>query len=97
MLYACLPGVDGLALRVFGDLEQMGHLEVGFGSCGRTHHESLVHHFWVLGKLVCLRIHSHSLNSESMGRAGNATGNLASVCNQKFSKHLVLVGIWMVC
>ena len=81
--------MDGLTLCVLCDLEQMRNLKIRFCGCGGTDQERLVHDLGVLGKLVCLRIDSHRLDTESMGCAGYATGDFTSVRDHKLLKHLV--------
>ena len=83
-----LPWVHCLTLSVLGDLEQVGQLQIGLSCRSWSHEESLVHLFGVLGEGVGLRIDTHGLYSEAVGRLGDAAGDLASVGNQKFLEHL---------
>ena len=85
-----LPGMNSLALGVFGHLQQMGHFEIRFRGRGWAYHESLIHNFRVLSELVSLGVHSNSLDTESMSCPCNTACNLASVSNQKLLEHLVL-------
>ena len=79
--------MNGFTLGVLCDFEQVGHLEIRLRGGGWADEEGLVHQLRMLGELICLGVNSHSLDTESMGRPADSTGDFASVCFQKFSEH----------
>ena len=83
--------MDGLALRVLRDFEQMRHHEIRLCGWGWAHHEGLVHGLRVLGVHVCLRVDTHSLDAQSVGRATDAASDLATIRNQKLVEHLLVL------
>ena len=82
-----VAGVDGLRAGDLGCADDVGDHQIGLGGRRRADADGLVRELDGQGVAVCLGVDHDGLDAQLVGRADDAHGHLAAVCNEDLVEH----------